>query len=104
MLLIQRHDEVIGSFASSVSLRSPKPMSGSEMAFDIGQNEDGRSTNLSADRVLILARDSGVTELAELRFSFLEGPSLFGSRRELLDTWTERLRGPRPSGFVREGF
>jgi WD40 repeat protein len=86
------------------SLRSPKPMSGSEMAFDIGRNENGRSTNLSADRVLILARDSGVTELAELRFSFLEGPSLFGSRRELLDTWTERLRGPRPSGFVREGF
>jgi WD40 repeat protein len=86
------------------SVRSPKPMSGSRMAFDTSPPENGRATNLSADRVLILARDSGVTELAELHFNFGQGPALFGSRSELLEAWSERLRGPRPSVFAREGF
>ena len=86
------------------SVRSPKPMSGSGMAFDTSPGENGRPTNLSSNRVLILARDSGVIELAELHFDFTEGPALFGSRSELLQSWTERLRGPRSNAFAREGF
>ncbi len=87
------------------SVRSPKAMSGSTMTFDVrGDVTGGAGNNLSGERVLILARDAGATELIELRFSFSQGPALFGSKAELLREWTERLAGPTPTGFVREGF
>ena len=87
------------------SVRAPQALNGSRMAFDVTPDPgSGRGTNPSGDRVLILARDTGVTELTELRFSYSDGPALFGSRPALLNTWADRLRGTETSGFVREGF
>ena len=75
------------------------------MVFDGSQNPDtGAGRNLSGDRILILARDTGVTELTELRFNYSDGPALFGSRVDLLNDWTEKLQGQEPGGFDREGF
>jgi WD40 repeat protein len=87
------------------SIRSPKAMNGSTMAFDMPRGPASATPgNASADRVLILARDAGVAELAELHFGYAEGPALFGRRLDLLREWTEKLRGPQPAGFSREGF
>jgi len=86
------------------SIRAPKALHGSRMVFDVSQDAAGGGGNSSGDRVLILARDTGVTELTELRFSYSDGPALFGSRVELLNQWTERLQGPTARGFSREGF
>ena len=87
------------------SIRAPKALHGSRMVFDMSQDPaNGGGGNLSGDRVLILARDTGATELSELRFSYSDGPALFGSRVELLNQWTEQLQGPTASDFSREGF
>ena len=87
------------------SARAPKTVSGSGMAFDTDVDPaTGRQINPSADRILILARDSGVTELAEVRFRFTDGPSLFGSRNELLREWAERLQGEERPLFDRQGL
>jgi len=87
------------------SIRAPKALHGSGMAFDVAKGAPGQpGSGLSGDRVLILTRGTGATELTELRFDYSAGPALFGTRAELLGRWTERLRGPTPSGFVREGF
>ena len=77
-----------GGLVYTDSTRAPKSLNGSGMAFDTRVDpETGRQANRSADRVLILARDSGGTELAEIRFSYSDGPSMFGSRSELLSEW-----------------
>jgi len=87
------------------SARAPKALNGSGMAVDSQVDaETGRSDNLSADRVMILARDSGVTELVEINFRYSDGPSLFGTRTDLLREWTERLRGPQAPAFERQGL
>lgn len=87
------------------SARAPKAMNGSGMAFETGDaSAAGQGANLSGDRVLILARDTGATELAEVRFNYSAGPALFGSRNELLREWNERLKGPAPAPFVRQGL
>ena len=87
------------------SARAPKALNGSGMAFETADTPgSGRRPNLSGDRVLLLARDTGVTELAEIRFSYSEGPALFGSRNALLREWTERLNGPAPATFIRQGL
>jgi hypothetical protein len=85
------------------SSRAPKAMNGSGMAFEASETTaSGQDTNLSGDRVLVLARDTGVTELAEVHFGYSDGPALFGSRNELLREWNERLKGPAP--FIRQGL
>jgi WD40 repeat protein len=90
------------------SARAPKAMNGSAMAFDLHpepQRTGGVSGgNLSGDSVLILARDTGLITLEEIRFRPVDGPALFGSRSELLREWRERLTGLPPIGPLREGF
>ncbi len=87
------------------SLRAPKAFAGSAMVFDRSQQGSGMQDNMSGNRVLVLARDTGLPELTELRFDYADGPSLFGSNVTLLAEWTERLRGVlATSAFVREGF
>jgi len=87
------------------TIRSPKVMSGSSMTFDSRRESgDGRGADLSGDRVLVLARVTGAAELVELSFSYADGPSLFGSRTDLLNEWTSRLHGTVRPDFVREGL
>ena len=90
------------------SARAPKAMNGSRMAFDIRPRSEPvgevSGGNFSGDSVLILARDTGVISLEEIRFMPVDGPALFGSRVELLREWRERLTGFPPIGPLREGF
>ena len=82
-------------------------MVGSGMVFEVADDSpanDDHVSDAAGDRVLILTRDTGLVELAELRFSYSDGPALIGSRTSLITHWTEKLRGPQAIGFVREGF
>lgn len=87
------------------AIRVPKAMAGSRMVFDVN-SERGESPqdDLPGDRVLILARETGATELVELSFRYAEGPALLGSKAELLARWKDKLEGAEASDFVREGF
>lgn len=90
------------------TVRAPKSMHGSRMVFNQRPTTlagtEGQAGDGAGDRILILATDTGRVELAEIRFSYAEGPALFGSKASLLGEWTEKLRGPAVSAFVREGF
>ena len=89
------------------ALRAPRSVGGSGMVFDSRIERapgDGHISDPTGDRILILTTDTGFAELAELRFSYSSGPTLFGNRTGLIAEWTEKLRGPALSGFVREGF
>ncbi len=84
----------------SDSIRVPKAVSGSEMVFESTPG----SASQAGDHVLLLTSDTGRTELAELQFSYEDGPALFGTRAGLLREWTQKLQGQTISDFVREGF
>lgn len=87
------------------TLRAPKPFAGSAMVFDRTPPGGAGPQNISGNRVLVLARDTGLPELTELRFDYSDGPSLIGSNVALLAEWNERIRGVvATSVFVREGF
>jgi len=88
------------------AIRAPKSLSGSRMAFDRHSisDRDGLHGDHENDRVLVLTRDTGFAEIAELHFNYDAGPSLFGNRRNLIAEWTRKVRGETPIGFVREGF
>ena len=86
---------------------APKALGGSTMVFDSGIEESNGETHISdptGDRILVLTRDTGLAEIAELRFSYSDGPTLFGNRTGIVAEWAEKLNGPALSGFVREGF
>jgi len=87
------------------TIRSPKAMHGSRLAFDLhAESGRERGSNRSGDRVLVLARDTGAIELSELWFSYADGPALVGSKTELLADWTVRLHGVLPERSEREGL
>ena len=90
------------------AIRAPKSLSGSRMAFDrggqAGSDNDGLHGYPDNDRVLVLTRDTGFAEIAELHFDYDAGPALFGNRRNLIAEWSQKVRGDTPIGFVREGF
>lgn len=87
------------------TVRARRSANGSRMVF--GQQSaalaggEGTAGYESGDRILILAANSGLTEI---KFSYSEGPALFGGKASLLAEWTEKLHGPAVSVFVREGF
>ncbi len=90
------------------AIRAPKSLSGSRMAFDrggqAGSDNDGFHGYPDNDRVLVLTRDTGFAEIAELHFDYDAGPTLFGNRRNLIAEWSQKVRGDTPIDFVREGF
>jgi len=90
------------------TVRAPKSMRGSRMVFAERPapvaSREGQADDQSGDRILILATDSGMAELAEVRFSYADGPALVGSKASLLGEWTGKLRGSAVNAFVREGF
>ena len=83
------------------SLRAPKVLSGSRMAFE---SRPAGSGDQSDGRILLLSRATGLVALDELEFGYTTGPSLIGNRADLLNEWTEKLRGSTGSQFVREGL
>ena len=49
------------------------------------------TANPLGDRVLLLTRDAGFAEVALIDFAYETGPTLFGSREELLAEWRAKL-------------
>ena len=72
------------------AIRAPTGLSGSEMVLDSGTGPDARSDPLGGS-VALLSRDSGLAEIAELRFAPVAGPTVIGPRRKLLDEWAGKL-------------
>ncbi|HZW60237.1 MAG TPA: proprotein convertase P-domain-containing protein, partial [Woeseiaceae bacterium] len=83
------------------ALRAPRPLHGSRMVFDTlaaaPPNEQPVLDPLG-ESVLLLTRDAGFAEVAELSFNFDRGPLLFGTRDELLTAWRRRLALPENNG------
>jgi hypothetical protein len=76
------------------AIRSPKALAGSQMVFDNhvqGGGQSGSADDPLGDRVMLLTRDAGFPEVAELSFSFSAGPSLYGNKDGLLAEWRPKL-------------
>ena len=63
-------------------------MRGSQLVLDI--DADGNLDPL-AGRLVLLTRDTGFAEVAELYFDAAGKPALIGSKEELLLEWSGRL-------------
>ena len=72
------------------AVRAPKGLSGSKMVLDSGSAEDGAADPLGGS-VVLLSRDTGFAEVAELRFEPDEGPALIGQRANLIAEWRKKL-------------
>ncbi len=71
------------------AIRSPKALAGSQMVFDHRTTTD--SGDPFGDRIMMLTRDAGFPEVAELRFSHSTGSALFGNKDTLLAEWRGKL-------------
>ncbi len=71
------------------AIRAPKALAGSKMVFD--QRIVAEARDPLGDRVMLLTRDAGFPEVAELRFSHTAGPALFGNKDKLLAEWRRKL-------------
>jgi WD40 repeat protein len=94
------------------AMRTPKAMAGSRMVFDTAAPLPGGPVGVAAsadsataagsdaardplgNRAMLLTRDAGFAEVAILDFSYESGPTLFGSREQLLEEWRRRLGVP----------
>jgi hypothetical protein len=78
------------------AVRTPKVMTGSRMVFDpptqlpgpVGARSD---VDPLGNRVMVLTREAGFAEVAELDFTYQSGTTVFGSREQLLDEWQAKL-------------
>ena len=77
------------------AIRAPKALAGSKMVFD--QRMAAEAGDPFGDRVMLLTRDAGFPEVAELRFSHTAGPALFGNKDKLLAEWRRKLGIERES-------
>jgi hypothetical protein len=75
------------------AIRAPKAMAGSSMVLDRGAVVSA-AHGADNDRVLVLTRESGFAEVAELQFNYSAGPALIGNRAELLAEWRQKLALP----------
>ena len=71
------------------AIRAPKALAGSQVVFD--HRIPSGTGDPFGDRVMLLTRDAGFPEVAELRFSHSDGPALFGNKDKLLDEWRKKL-------------
>jgi len=82
------------------AVRAPQSLPGSRMAFDLAGEQattDGAPSTRIPHRVLLLTRDSGYAEIAELDFDYRSGGMIFGDRAELLELWRGKLGIPDSS-------
>ena len=76
------------------AIRAPQAIAGSEMVFNtpvLSGVDDDATGRREAEQVLLLTRDGGYAEIAELDFSYSSGPVVFGSRSTLLEEWRAKL-------------
>jgi WD40 repeat protein len=72
------------------AIRAPKGLSGSRMVLDSDPGKDGAVDPLGGS-VVLLSRDTGFAEVAELQFVPTTGPALIGHREQLIDKWRRKL-------------
>jgi WD40 repeat protein len=75
------------------AIRAPKALAGSRMVLDQAAAYSD-SAGADNDRVLVLTRETGFAEVAELEFNHSTGPALIGNREDLLAEWREKLAIP----------
>jgi WD40 repeat protein len=71
-------------------IRAPKAVAGSRMVFKSSLDAD----NAFGDQVVVLTRDAGFAEMAQLDFTHSSGPTLIGNRDDLLFEWRGKLMLP----------
>ena len=71
------------------AIRAPKTLAGSNMVLD--HRLPGGASDPFGGRVMLLTRDAGFLEVAELRFSHSETSALFGNKDTLLTEWRSKL-------------
>lgn len=72
----------------SDAIRAPKALPGSRMVLD---SDAQAAAAGDGDAVLLLTRETGFAEVAELKFDYSSGPVLVGNREELLAEWRKKL-------------
>jgi len=75
------------------AVRAPRSIAGSGMVFDTSvrrSSTTGREVR-EENKVLLLTRDSGYLQIAELDFAHRRGPLASGDRDELLEAWSDKL-------------
>lgn len=68
------------------AIRAPAGLPGTRLVIDSGTAAAG-----AGNRAMLLTRDAGFVEVAELDFSHASGRMVFGDRDELLDEWRRKL-------------
>jgi WD40 repeat protein/subtilisin-like proprotein convertase family protein len=87
------------------AVRTPKAMTGSQMVFESGapaapQGEEPAVADPLGNRVLLLTRDAGFAEVAVVDFAYETGPTVFGTREQLLAEWRGKLGLESPSRAI----
>lgn len=90
---VHRTTLALGGLIWRDAIRAPKAMAGSRMVLDRSAAVS-TTRNADNDRVLILTRETGFAEVAELQFNYSAGPALIGNREVLLAEWREKLALP----------
>ncbi len=89
---IHRADVSRNGLNWQTAIRAPQALRDSRMVFDDRiEAQSAAGSGRPGNRVLLLTRDAGFVELADLHFAYADGPILFGSRSELLAEWRGRL-------------
>ena len=75
------------------AIRAPQAIAGSEMVFDtpVLSAADAATGRRDPEKVLLLTRNGGYAQIAELDFSYASGPVVFGSRTSLREQWQTKL-------------
>ncbi len=79
------------------AIRAPRALAGSRMVFDERESPATGADGVvplaeePGDRVILLTRDTGFAEVAELHFSHSRGLALVGNKASLLRDWRSRL-------------
>ena len=72
------------------AIRAPKVLRASKMVLDSNPS-GGEVTDPLGSNVVLLSRDAGFAEVAELQFPPVVGPALIGKREQLIATWRAKL-------------
>jgi WD40 repeat protein len=92
---IHRADISRGGIYWRDAIRAPQAIAGSRLEFDWQRADPPARRFAAADRVLLLTREAGFAEVAELDFSHEQGSLVFGSRIDLLNEWGRKLARER---------
>jgi hypothetical protein len=73
--------------ATARAAAQPDPAAGAAT----GSAKAGAALDALGNRVMLLTRDAGFAEVAVLDFSYRSGPTVFGTREQLVAEWRLKL-------------